>query len=97
MMENKQQKDIEWKVARQNLNEALEKFPTARLDVIDSAYLAGIEAQQKSFQERLESAIPSSKIIIDTTLYSQGREDGFNECRQIIINSLIAEGLLDKK
>lgn len=41
-------KEIEWKDARQNLLKTLKKFPNLAIDVIDSAYLAGLEARDCS-------------------------------------------------
>ena len=38
----------EWKEARQNLFEMLKKYPNMAMNIIDSAYLAGIEANNNN-------------------------------------------------
>lgn len=40
-------KNIHWAKARQNLKQVATKYPHLILDVIDSAYLAGLEATKK--------------------------------------------------
>ena len=44
------EKQIEWKEARKNLLEMLEKYPHSAVDIIDSAYLAGLEAEKDQFK-----------------------------------------------
>lgn len=41
---------IPWREGRQNLLKMFEKFPNLALDVIDSAYLAGLEAKKEELQ-----------------------------------------------
>lgn len=51
-----------WKKARKNLFDTLKKSPNLAMDIIDSAYLAGIEATKK------EVLVKQKKELIDEEL-----------------------------
>lgn len=54
----------EWEIQRINLAEILQKFPNAYMNVIDSAYLAGLESaasQSKSMIEEIKEWYEAAK------------------------------------
>lgn len=50
---------VDWREQRQHLKMMALKYPGALIDVIDSAYLAGLEADAKNRQKRIFTSVSS--------------------------------------
>lgn len=81
-----------WREQRINLSNYLHKFPNSRLNVIDSAYLAGLEASQAHTKEEVIREVleivgdPIRKMSYSNSDWIDGNNNQIDRLRQAITN-----------